>query len=248
MKIQIFSDLHLEFRSFEPPDVGADLVILAGDIHVGAQGVDWALQTFGDTPVIYVLGNHEYYHHTLPGLCAELKARTRGTSVFVLENDIIEIDGITFLGCTLWTDFRLNGNAALAGLHAQQILADYRAIRIGDEDRLLHPADTVKLHQESRDWLETELTKSRLPLVVVTHHAPATGSVAEQYKNETTLNPAFVSNLDTLVASSKARYWVHGHTHTAFDYKLGNTRVICNPRGYDGEPETGFNPALTVTL
>jgi Icc-related predicted phosphoesterase len=248
MKIQILSDLHIEFQPFELPATGADVVVLAGDIHVGAAGVKWALENVKDTPVIYVLGNHEYYRHTFPDLCDSLKEKTQGTHVHVLENDSISIDGVRFLGCTLWTDFILNGNPVIAEFDAERMLADYHVIRVKPGYHKLKAANTVVLHRRSKAWLTKELPHSDLPTVVVTHHAPSTGSIAEQYRTDNSLNPAFISNMDNIVAGSGARYWIHGHTHSRFDYIMGNTRVLCNPSGYPQEPGLQFDPAFTVEL
>ncbi|HEX7026241.1 MAG TPA: metallophosphoesterase, partial [Gammaproteobacteria bacterium] len=94
--------------------------------------------------------------------------------------------------------------------------------------------------------LQRQLPGSDLPTVVVTHHAPATGSIAEQYKANM-LNPAFISEMDELVTHSGARCWIHGHTHSRFDYTLGDTRVLCNPRGYPNEV-TRFDPGFVVEI
>jgi predicted phosphodiesterase len=246
MKIQVLSDLHIEFQPFEPPPVGADVIVLAGDIHVGAAGVAWALEHIRETPVIYVLGNHEYYRHNLFELCES--EMTLGTHVHLLENDGIVIDGVRFLGCTLWTDFMLNGDPAIAGFDAERMLSDYHLIRVSPAYRKLRAADTTALHRRSRAWLHAELPRSELPTVVVTHHAPATASIAEQYKRDNSLNPAFVSDMGDFVAKSGARYWIHGHTHSRFDYTLGTTRVLCNPRGYPREPGLEFDPSFTVEI
>jgi predicted MPP superfamily phosphohydrolase len=248
MRIQVLSDLHIEFQPFEPPRAGADVIILAGDIHVGAAGVAWALEHIRETPVIYVLGNHEYYRHKLPDLCVSLKEKTQGTHVHVLENNSIVINDVRFLGCTLWTDFRLNGNPVIAGFDAERMLADYNLIRVSPAFRKLKAVDTVALHRRSKAWLNAELPRSDLPTVVVTHHAPATASIAEQYKSDNSLNPAFVSDMGDFVAGSGARYWIHGHTHSRFDYTLGTTRVLCNPRGYAHEPGLEFDPSFTVEI
>lgn len=247
MKIQILSDLHIEFQPFELTPTGADVIVLAGDINVGAAGVEWALESIRGTPVVYVMGNHEYYRYAFPELGTLVKDKTRGTHVHVLENDSIVIGGVRFLGCTLWTDFMLNGNPAIARFDAERTMADYHAIRILAPHRKLKAADTADAHQRSRAWLERELGSSDLPTVVVTHHAPATGSIAEQYKTNM-LNPAFISDMDELVAGSGARYWIHGHTHSHFDYTLGDTRVVCNPRGYPNEQNMQFDPGFTVEV
>ena len=247
MKIQILSDLHIEFRPFTPPDTGADVIILAGDIHVGAEGVKWALKLAEKTPVIYVLGNHEYYHHTMPQLCGALKTMGKENDVHVLDNESVVINGVRFVGSTLWTDFMLDFTPAEAQIAAMQCMPDYRLITIAPGNRTLKPEDTVAAHRAAKRWLTAELPKSKEPTVVVTHHAPSNLSIAERFRGENFLNAAFASNMDGVVAESGARYWVHGHTHARLDYTLGSTRVLCNPRGYPKE-ETGFDPAFTVEV
>src|SRR5512132_2850782 len=108
MRLHILSDLHMEFAPFEPPPTDADVVILAGDIGTGLKGFRWAQTTFPNCPVIYVLGNHEFYGQKLQKLLEQLKAMTKGTNIQVLENDLFTLGDVTFLGATLWTDFALN--------------------------------------------------------------------------------------------------------------------------------------------
>src|SRR5580692_6330672 len=108
MRLHILSDLHMEFGLVDIPPTEADVVVLAGDIHLGPEGCQWARKQFPDKPVIYILGNHEYYRHSLPELAELLKAETDGSNICVLENDAVEINGLTILGCTLWTDFQLS--------------------------------------------------------------------------------------------------------------------------------------------
>ncbi|MEM9690500.1 MAG: metallophosphoesterase, partial [Pseudomonadota bacterium] len=110
MKLHILSDIHVEFEAFVPPATDADVIVLAGDIHVGRKGLDWALEQFPDKPVIYVLGNHEYYGKAVPKLTNELQKIAANTNVHLLERSSVEIDGVTFLGSTLWTDFELFGD------------------------------------------------------------------------------------------------------------------------------------------
>src|SRR5262245_13341223 len=128
MRLHILSDLHLEFGNVEIPETEADVVVLAGDIHLGREGRRWARTQFPDKPVIYVLGNHEFYRHSLPDLTQSLKRETAGSHIHVLENDALEIGGYTFLGCTLWTDFRLTLNRQVAMLTAEDIMSDYSVV------------------------------------------------------------------------------------------------------------------------
>ena len=109
MKLHILNDLHIEFEDFAPPATDADVVILAGDIGVGVEGLRWAKDRFLDRPVIYVPGNHEFYHHDL-SLIEELKVQAP-EHIHVLNDDQVVIGGVRFLGCILWTDFALFGEA-----------------------------------------------------------------------------------------------------------------------------------------
>lgn len=247
MKLHILSDLHNEFELYKPHDVDADVVILAGDIDIHGRAINWAKQTFPDTPVIYVLGNHEYYSDTYPDLLERISADAKDSNVHVLENDHIKIGGIHFLGCTLWTDFMLFGNEATAMITAQRCMNDFKVIHLGTQNKRLSPHDTLLMHSDALDWLRSTITEYKNePIVIVTHHAPSAGSIAERYSRDQ-LSAAFASGLDYFVKDSKAILWVHGHTHNAADYRIGDTRIVCNPRGYPGE-NTGFNPALIIKV
>ena len=105
MKVHFMSDLHLEFGSTEVPKTDADIVVLAGDIHVGEKGIAWATKNFTGQPVLYILGNHEYYGSAHPKLIQKMKALSLGTNITVLEDDFFILENFIFLGCTLWTDF-----------------------------------------------------------------------------------------------------------------------------------------------
>lgn len=247
MKLHVLSDLHTEFEDFDPPETDADIVVLAGDIGVSFAGIEWAARQYRDVPVIYVPGNHEYYHHDI-GIIDELKSGAPA-NVHVLDQDVLEIDGVNFLGTTLWTDFRLygEGEAWFSRQKAKTSIEDFAAIRNGH--RRFTPEDSVLLHETSRAWLVRELGKwSGGRTVVVTHHLPATPSIASRYRNDA-LNPAFASRLEDVIETYQLDLWIHGHTHVACDYEIHGTRVVCNPRGYPGESsDRGFRPALVVEI
>ena len=248
MRLHILSDLHLEFGTVRIPKTEADVVILAGDIHLGREGRKWARRHFADKRVIYVLGNHEFYRHSIPALIHNLKQETDGSQIHLLENDVIQLDGVTFLGCTLWTDFKLNDNPSTAMRVAEDTISDYSVIDFDQENRVLRAKDTVRMHEESLAWLKSELPKhdpSRT--VVVTHHAPSISSIPAQHANSP-LNPAFVSKLDALVETSDVPLWIHGHTHQNVDYKIGSTRVLSNQRGYPDERVDEFEAGLVVDV
>jgi predicted phosphodiesterase len=248
MRLHIISDLHLEFSPLDLPVVDADVVVAAGDIHKGHKGLEWLRRAIPKTPVIYVLGNHEYYGHALPRLTDELRIAAAGTNVHVLENAGVDLAGVTFLGATLWTDFALDGDAQVGAHVAEKSMNDFRLISTVPGVRALRASDMRRVHDESVGWLRTQLAARRgQRTVVVTHHLPSPRSIAPRFSGDP-LNPAFASNLDELVASSGAELWVHGHSHTAMDYRLGDTRVIANPRGYPHEIASGFNPRLVIDI
>ena len=126
MKLHILSDLHVEFGDFTIPDVGADLVVLAGDTHVGSRGLRWVLEQGLKVPVIYVFGNHEFYRYKFPGLIEKMNREAEGMIVCVLENDVFELGGYRFFGSTLWSDMDLFGNAPVAMAAAVSGMNDYQ--------------------------------------------------------------------------------------------------------------------------
>ncbi|WP_047540070.1 metallophosphoesterase family protein [Methylotenera versatilis] len=250
MKILILSDLHLEFASFTPPFAEVDVVILAGDIWKKDLGIYWARETWPNTEVIYVAGNHEFYGGERNAVIQLLRDAAEDTDVHFLDNDEVVIDGVRFLGATLWTDFNLFGaelrdKAISAG---KQGLNDFRMIIEGDDTFSLN--DAIALCNKSVGWLKSKLTTvdDIAKTVVITHHLPSMQSVSERYRSDI-LSACFASNLDELLGYSKL--WIHGHTHDSFNYTTNGTRVVCNPRGYvhrGVEENLNFNPALIVEI
>ncbi len=230
MKLHILNDLHIEFEDFEPAETDADVLVLAGDIGVGMEGLRWAAVRFSDRPVIYVPGNHEFYHQDI-ALIDELKAQAPD-HIHVLSDDQVIIGGVRFLGSILWTDFTLFGEADkfFAMQQARQQMTDFSIIQNGD--RRFTPEDAIQLHTASRNWLKERLSEPfDGKTVVVTHHAPSSQSVHPRYANDP-LTPAFASNLEYLLDGERVALWVHGHMHESYDYEIYGTRVVCNPRGY----------------
>nr|CBA26741.1 hypothetical protein Csp_H40100 [Curvibacter putative symbiont of Hydra magnipapillata] len=243
-------------------DRDADLVVLAGDIDEGTRGLRWARESFPDKPIIYVAGNHEFYEHSWGGLLDELHEQATKLDIAFLENQVLEYNGLRFLGCSLWTDFMLYGEQRQpsAMQAAQSWLNDYRWIHVQQQDipqgmdwvnpGTLVPELTQVRHQESLAWLERELARGGPEsTVVVTHHGPHPNSVPAQYLGDP-LSPAFVSDLGHLMG--KAKLWVHGHVHSSMDYVVNGTRVVCNPRGYahrrGGQENEGFRSGWLVEV
>jgi predicted phosphodiesterase len=244
MRIQIYSDLHLEHEPFAPPSVRADLAILAGDIANGAAGIDWAKRVFG-IPTLYLAGNHEYYEGEFDSVQDAMKEAARGSHVALLDCGEWVFGGVRFLGCTLWTDFSLATDPQRPAVieAARKLNPDYQLIRNGA--RNFSPEDAITLCGRHRSWLAAKLAEPFSgKTAVITHFAPHPLSIAPAYVGHPA-NPGFVLDLSEIMG--RAALWIHGHTHTFFDYTVRGTRVICNPRGYPGEP-TGFCPDLIVEL
>ena len=246
MRLQILSDLHLEFGDYAPEQTRADVVILAGDIHVGCHGIKWVKEHFPEQPVIYVMGNHEFYHHSMSGVFKEFRAATGSGNICLLENQSVQIGDFTFLGCTLWTDFKLWPNADKAMLAAGDAMQDFRTIKMSTE--LVQPEDSLMMHVASVRWLQHQLRKCNPEkTVVITHHAPSGKSIPPFHKGNI-LNAAFASDLDWLVKKSRVPLWIHGHTHYSVDYKMGRTRIFSNQRGYPHELDPGFASNAVIEL
>lgn len=263
MRIQLASDLHLEFlerrfpsaRIIEPVP-NADLLVLAGDIHNGTKAVamfaDWPV------PMLYVAGNHEFYYQRWEQTRAAIRDACAGSNVHFLDNDLVEIDGVRFLGCTLWTDFRRPGFTQRQSMNdVANTLHDYKVIRT--KRGRLRAQWTLEDHKRSREWLEQELAKPYAGhTVVVTHMAPHPLSIDPRYAHSN-VNAGFVSDLTPLL--SHVDLWMHGHVHDSFDYRVARCRVVANPAGYvlnriavtespaDLEFENDlFNPSLVLEL
>jgi predicted phosphodiesterase len=248
MRIRILSDLHVDLGRVDLPRVEADVTVLAGDVRHGKAALTWIRENFPEKPVVYVLGNHEFYGGAVPKLIEDWRRLCADTNICILENDALMIDGVRFLGCTLWTDFCLFGDPAVAGRKAAMVMNDYRFIRLSPAFRRLTGRDTAGFHWRSRRWLTEQLDlAATLPTVIVTHHAPSARSLHPEEAGDS-ISAAYASNLDELVAASRARLWIHGHIHRPNDYRIGATRVISNPHGYAKGERGGFDPGLVLAL
>jgi len=254
MRIQVFSDLHADVAGVKPIMIGpgVDAVIVAGDTCQGAESAFEILRGVVpmQIPVVMILGNHEYYRRCLPEELASARAKAPAYGIHLLENNTIVIGGIRFVGCTLWTDYRLFGpaNVPLAMRAAAQGLNDHRRITWSKQPwARFRPAEALLQHSRSRSFLQSELLAEHAgPTVVITHHAPHARSLHPKYEKDL-LSAAYVSDLEDLIVAAAPQLWVHGHVHTSFDHAVGRTRVLCNPHGYGGE-NPGFDPALVVEV
>lgn len=267
MKIQLLSDLHLENHPhFVPaPAPGADLLVLAGDIgsyQKGSRlgGADFGLARFSPrqgwpTPVLYVPGNHEYDNDDFDAVHARLKAQCEALDIGWLEREVRVIDGIRFVGTTLWADFdalieakdlpvereRKRGKAMRAANHYLEQAASRRH---GE------PFMAAELRDESlacQAWLREALARPfGGPTVAITHFAPTLASADPRY-GLTPGTAGFCNALDALLPL--AEVWLHGHLHCAFDYVKDGCRVVANPLGYASKGEqAGFRPELLIEI
>ena len=250
MKIAYASDLHLEFETITLQNKGnADVLVLAGDIctvkhyHSNPELGEAYHQFFENCSkefphVVYVVGNHEHYNYQFVHTVDDLKSKlSEFQNIHVLDNETFEIDGVLFIGSTLWTD--MNKEDPFTMLAAGSAMPDFRIVKYFDGVNYYKftPQLSVKEHSRSLQYIQQVLSNSKdKKCVVVTHHSPSHGSISPQYKNEHLMNGAFHNQLDYMMElTDNIKLWVHGHTHDEFDYKIGITRVVCNPRGYPKE-------------
>jgi len=265
MKLRILSDLHIEHYPYtivplpEDRDTG---LILAGDI--GSIAHRAALIEFLDRAgaqfrfVVYVCGNHEFYATRWPEALGRLREARIPENVHLLECETLEIEDVTFVGTTLWTDFDRQNPWTMRT--AEDFMADYQLIAHADrsEPRRLHANDILQHHYQSRAWLKRTLASLHAAgrkAVLVTHHGVSPGSIAPYYRGNA-LNGAFSSDLTRTLRATRPLLAAHGHVHDSFDYWIGkpeqSTRVVVNPRGYakwEGTQENrAFNPTLTIEV
>jgi Icc-related predicted phosphoesterase len=254
MKIQIFSDLHLDVHPIKPITItaGVDLVIVAGDTCEGVLPAFEHLRRIVpmDIPIVMVLGNHEYYRRFIPVELALARSQAPSFNIHVLENDTIALGGIRFVGATLWTDYRIFGEANQAAVMnaCATGMNDYRLIGWQKQPWLrFRPQEAALLHHQSRVYLKDALTESfNGPSVLVTHTAVHWNSVLPRFATDP-ITGAFVSDLEDLILTLRPALAVHGHVHNSCDYRIGQTRILCNPHGY-GNENKNFNGALVVEV
>jgi len=252
VKLHVVSDLHLSVAGFDLPETAADVIVLAGDIARPPEACAWAKRL--GKPVIYVAGNHEFYGGSIDGTIAALRAHSANMAIHLLEADELIVDGVRFLGTTLWSDFSIVDKAERAQAEelAVAMIRDFSRIRADSSaERSFSPTDSTELFHRSAAWLRRKLDEPfDGPSVVITHHAPSRRSIHPRFAGSP-LNACFVSDAERLMGGDRVALWIHGHTHDSFDYSVEGTRVLCNPRGYakDGVNENAaFDPGLVVQI
>ncbi|MBY3328781.1 phosphohydrolase [Rhizobium laguerreae] len=268
MKAWVISDIHsspldlLHRRQLSVPR--ADICICAGDIAGNIErAIDFLhVEIAPHMPVVAVLGNHDYYGSSIDRALEYARKWTVGTNVHILENDTFHRGDLRIVGATLWTDFEIAAHDSghlpvrarrdLAIRECMRYLLDFRLIyrsdaRAGDESGLITADEMISRHEESRAYIENEIAKPfNGTTMVLTHHAISHQSLDPRFTGHIS-NAAFASDLSNVIHARRPHFWVHGHIHRFADYVEGDTRVLCNPRGYVGEFGTsGFRLGFVV--
>lgn len=254
MKIQLCSDLHLEFEPVSLPVINkdADVIVYAGDI---ATHEDVALTYFQEVReqtnalILYVMGNHEFYGKFLHSVSDYKLALREVPGLVLLDCDVFNYRGVRFLGCTLWTDF----DDRKLESRASSVISDYKKIRkIGKYYELAYitPGDILEEHRKCREFLRKEFYHACFhpgPVVVITHHGPSFYCVDPQRKNSE-LNGFFYVELSDMIMSHKPKLWLYGHDHTANDVLIGKTRLVRNPSGYPFETNNSSSSLIIEVI
>lgn len=185
---------------------------------------------------VYVAGNHEFYHGRFPDAYDWLREEIKNYSnIHFLDKEQVEIDGVTFVGGTLWTDMNRNDPTTMHLI--ESMINDFRIIRNSQRNYArFSPLDSVVHHRATLEYIknvvDSDTTKK---YVVVGHHAPTPLSIHEKYKKDVWMNGGYYSDLSEFILDRpQIALWTHGHMHDPFDYMMGETRIVCNPRGYKG--------------
>ena len=255
MKFSLASDIHLEHGPLLLDNhQHTDVLVLAGDIfvakalqdanrsHVSTRDLFQAqriIDFFKEArdqweDIILVFGNHEYYGSTIDDGSVEkaLQDSIDMRGVHILNPGTVTIRGVKFIGATMWTEFRNRDPMVMH--HAMRSMNDFNLITISDPVRKIRPLDIAKIHKDEMMFMWRELDNTTNPVVVVTHHAPTSLSIADEWKGDM-VNDAYEAGLgEFIINNPHIKLWVHGHTHHCVDYMVGETRVVSNQRGYAG--------------
>ena len=239
MKLFICSDIHSEFfgglsNTTESLDIfpEADGIIVSGDLTTKSYILN-DLKFLCDKYryVIYVTGNHEFYNSSFPEI-EDILSKVPYKNLYWLNDSICNIEGINFVGGTLWFN-----DDPLNQIYEKR-LNDFSRIQDFRREVYIRNQKTIKFFDTCHIDNKT---------VVITHHLPSYESVNEKYIGDG-LNRFFVSELESLITSKQPRIWIHGHSHDSSDYQIKNTRILCNPLGYPHERNRNFRKDLIIDL
>ncbi|MBE7732195.1 metallophosphoesterase [Devosia faecipullorum] len=252
MMIWIVSDLHMDSTYWVPDRTpGHDVMIVAGDVDKSAADTEQTLlmlERWSPSPIIFVPGNHD-----VMGVALDAWDRNnedlfdRGIHVISSGQSVV-LNDVRFVGGTLWTDFGLADDRYGSESWAARHMPEYQRV-VRSDGSPIWPADTSAAHANHRAAIEAVLAQPFAgPTVVVTHHAPSRRSIAGAVD---LADAAFASDLEQMIMRHQPELWVHGHVHQHHDYRIGNTRILANPRGYQGPDhgeDSGFVEDLVVEV
>jgi predicted phosphodiesterase len=257
MKIKIISDLHIDFEPYvDRIDADSKDTVLAivGDTceikRVGKFKEFWEQLCPNYREVITIPGNHEYYGSSFNTAVNKLRENTAHIpNLTILDREIKVIDDVTFIGATLWTDMKKGDPVTMFLI--KDMMNDFKYIRVGPKGEPFQkrwtPELSVATHMRDLEFIKKSLNELETQKVVVlSHHAPSGLSVDSRFIGHIA-NPAYYSDLEYLFFDYTIDYWFHGHMHSSHDYKINNTRIICNPKGYRDE-NWEFNNNLTIDI
>ncbi|WP_105435856.1 metallophosphoesterase [Neorhizobium tomejilense] len=269
MKIWLISDMHsspldlLYGNSLDVPE--ADLCVCAGDVSGSIdRTINFVFSEIAHRmPVVMTLGNHDYYGSSIQQTLDYVRQATVGTNVHVLENEEFRKDDLRIIGATLWTDYGIRAHPlghlaiderrAVAMEACYRVMVDFRTVQ-GSEghdrgrDGLVRPQELYSRHRESRTYIENKLKEPfKGSTMVLTHHSPSPRSLDSRFRGQMS-NAAFASDLSAVIKRGRPAFWVHGHVHRFCDYIQSETRLICNPLGYQRERGgwTGFRSGFVI--
>ena len=267
MKVSYLSDCHLEFLRYPSfsKEEGGDVLILAGDILTAhmisqhrtdhdARSIQKYLKTKFKPDltdkyrhVLYCMGNHEHYNYIYKNTLYDIQSwliSNGFNNITMMENDTKVIDGVRFIGATLWTDY--DGGNPLSMRLAYDMMNDYKLIGAHDitdmnyfnrnHNRKIDPMFILSVHNQSRDYIRTVSKESQEPVVVFTHHPPSFQSCNSKHSGNN-LDGAYATDLSELILETpQIKYWVSGHTHMSCQYEIGQCQILSNQVGYYFEP------------
>jgi Icc-related predicted phosphoesterase len=252
--IMVAQDLHDHHAAdFNPYSNGA-LADLSRKMQRVARFRDFLKRCSFQFPhVIYVMGNHEFYHGKFFASIDHMREEiAKYPNIYMLEQDTKVIDDVTFVGGTLWTD--MNKGDPLTMHAIEGMMNDFRIIRNDKREfARMSARDVADRHARTLGYFKSVLADNKdKKCVVVGHHSPSYQSVHETYKSQYLMNGGYHSDLSEFIMDHpQVKLWTHGHTHYPFDYVIGETRVVCNPRGYEGDgysEDTGWNPDIVLEI
>jgi predicted phosphodiesterase len=252
MKLQLISDVHLEFWKYHTKQAKydelernilrpADVLVLAGDLDSGRQNTIDSLKFLADhyDNVMYVPGNHEYYQglHIRGFDYDNFDCKLPENVRHLKPESSYQIDDVTFFGATLWTNF---DESLAAEKLAHKYINDFR--RIPDAHKM------KDIYYEHLEWIQHAYSETQGKKVIVTHFLPAMACVSPKYRDGDMvtqyLNHYFANSLDGWIATLENATWLFGHTHDAVDVTLGQTRCLARPVGYPGEHPKPYEPLV----